>query len=117
MTMADPQTGAIDAIGAFLAKWLPAIAGSALSLHFVPAGSSRWHAVGTLLGGFVAAVYAGPALAEVVTASARIEAAIVFAYGLFGLAAIGQIWLALSDLQAASIVRDLLRKWFGLGGQ
>lgn len=117
MTIADHQTGTLDAAGAFLAKWLPAIAGSALSLHFVPAGSSRWHAVMTLLGGFVAAVYAGPALAEVVTASARIEAAIVFACGLFGLAAIGQMWLALSDLQAASIVRDLLRKWFGLGGQ
>lgn len=115
--MSDPQVGFLDAIGAFLAKWLPAIAGSALSLHFVPAGSSRWHAVGTLLGGFVAAVYAGPALAEVVTASARIEAAIVFACGLFGLAAIGQMWLALSDLQAATMLRDLLRKWFGIGGQ
>lgn len=115
--MADAQVGVLEAAGAFAAKWLPAIAGSALSLHFIPAGSSRWHAVGTLLGGFVAAVYAGPALAEVVTATSKIEAAIVFACGLFGLAAIGQLWLALSELQAASILRDLLRKWFGLGGQ
>lgn len=115
--MADAQVGVLEAAGAFAAKWLPAIAGSALSLHFIPAGSSRWHAVGTLLGGFVAAVYAGPALSEVVTATSKIEAAIVFACGLFGLAAIGQLWLALSELQAASILRDLLRKWFGLGGQ
>lgn len=115
--MADAQVGVLEAAVAFAAKWLPAIAGSALSLHFIPAGSSRWHAVGTLLGGFVAAVYAGPALAEVVTATSKIEAAIVFACGLFGLAAIGQLWLALSELQAASILRDLLRKWFGLGGQ
>lgn len=115
--MADAQVSVLEAAGTFAAKWLPAIAGSALSLHFIPAGSSRWHAVGTLLGGFVAAVYAGPALAEVVTATSKIEAAIVFACGLFGLAAIGQLWLALSELQAASILRDLLRKWFGLGGQ
>lgn len=115
--MADAQVGVLEAAGVFAAKWLPAIAGSALSLHFIPAGSSRWHAVGTLLGGFVAAVYAGPALAEVVTATSKIEAAIVFACGLFGLAAIGQLWLALSELQSASILRDLLRKWFGLGGQ
>lgn len=114
--MAD-QVSVLEAAGTFAAKWLPAIAGSALSLHFVPAGSSRWHAVGTLLGGFVSAVYAGPALAEVVTATSKIEAAIVFACGLFGLAAIGQMWLALGELQFATILRDLLRKWFGLGGQ
>jgi hypothetical protein len=111
------QTGVLEATGAFIAKWLPAIAGSALSLRFVPAGSSRWHAGGALIGGFVAAVYAGPAIAEVVTATAKVEAAIVFTCGLFGLAAIGQMWLALGELQAASIVRDLIRKWFGLGGQ
>lgn len=115
--MADAQVSVLEAAGTFVAKWLPAIAGSALSLHFVPSGSTRWHAVGTLAGGFVAAVYAGPAIAEVVTASARAEAAIVFACGLFGLAAIGQLWVALGELQAATLIRDLLRKWFGLGGQ
>ena len=114
---AEPQVGMLEALGALVTKWLPAIAGAALSLHFVPAGSSRWHSIGTLGGGFIAAVYAGPALAEVVTALVKIEAAIVFACGLFGLAAIGQVWVALGELQLATMLRDLLRKWFGIGGQ
>lgn len=114
---ADPQIGLWEGVGAFASKWLPAIAGSAVSLRFIPEGSGKAHVVWTLLGGFVSAVFAGPAVAEALEATPRIEAAIVFACGLFGLAAIGQFWLALKDLQLATLMRDVLRKWFGVGGQ
>lgn len=114
--MADAQVSVLEAAWTFAAKWLPAILGSAISLRFIPAESSKPHAIGTMLGGFVTAVYAGPAIAEVVSASARIEAGIVFACGLFGLAAIGQMWLALKDIELATIAKDAIRKLLGLGG-
>jgi hypothetical protein len=112
---AEPQS-IWDALSALVAKWLPAVAGSAISLRFVPAGSSRAHVATTLLGGIVAAVFAGPAVAEVFEATPKLEAAIVFTCGLFGLAAIGQAWVGLKDLQIGQLARDVLRKWFGVGG-
>jgi hypothetical protein len=112
---AEPQD-IWSTLGALVAKWLPAVAGSAISLRFVPAGASRAHVISTLLGGVVAAVFAGPAVAEVVEATPKLEAAIVFACGLFGLAAIGQFWLMVKDFPLGALARDVLRKWFGVGG-
>lgn len=114
--MPGDQQGVWEALTALASKWLPAVAGSAISLRFVPAGSSRAHVATTLLGGIVAAVFAGPAVAEVFEATPKLEAAIVFTCGLFGLAAIGQAWVGLKDLQIGQLARDVLRKWFGVGG-
>lgn len=114
---ADPQIGFLEALGALSAKWLPGAVGAAISLRFTPPDSGRAHMASTLLGGFACAIYAGPAIAAVIeVSSVRVEAGIVFACGLFGLAAIGQLWVALAELQPAVLLRDLLRKWFGIGG-
>lgn len=113
---ADPQVGALEVLLTLAAKWLPGIGGAAISLRFLPDDASRSHKLSTFAGGAVSAIYAGPAIAEIAhVSSGHVAAGIVFACGLFGLAAIGQFWEAIKQLELGVILRDVVRKVFGLG--
>lgn len=113
---AEPQAGVWEALLAFASKMLPATVGAAISLKFLPEGATKVQAAFTLLGGVSTAAFAGPAVAELVSASPSIAAVLNFAIGLFGLAVIGQLWAAIRDVQAGSILKDAIRKFLGLGG-
>lgn len=114
---ADPQPGFWDTAVTAFAKLWPGLAGAVVALRWLPVETTRLDRFVAALGGFAAAANLGPALAEVVgVSSVRVEAGIVFAVGLFGMAIAGEVITAVKDVQAAGIIRDLIRKFFRLGG-
>lgn len=115
--MPAEQPGIWDTAVAAFAKLWPGLAGAIVALRWLPVETTRLDRFLAAIGGFAASANLGPAIAEVVgVASVRVEAGVIFATGLFGMAIAGEVIQAVKEVQAASIVRDLIRKFFRLGG-
>ena len=115
---ADPQAGGLwDAVLLAASKLWPGLAGALVALRWLPVETTRTDRFFAAIGGFVAAANLGPAISDVVgISSQRVEAGIVFATGLFGMAVAGEILATLKQLQLAEIARDAIRKIFRIGG-
>lgn len=114
---AEPQPGLWDTVLQAAAKLWPGLAGALVALRWLPVDSTRWDRFFAAIGGFVAAANLGPAISDIVgISSQRVEAGIVFATGLFGMAVAGEILATLKQLQLAEIARDAIRKIFRIGG-
>ena len=114
---AEPQPGFWDTVTQMAAKLWPGLAGAVVALRWLPVETTRVDRAIAAVGGFAAAANIGPALAEVSgVASVRVEAGIVFAVGLFGMAVAGEIISTVKQLQLAEIARDAIRKIFRIGG-
>lgn len=114
---ADPQPGLLDTAVTAFAKLWPGLAGAIVALRWLPVETTRTDRFFAAIGGFVTAANLGPAISDGVgISSQRVEAGIVFAVGLFGMAAAGELISTLKELQLAEFVRDALRKIFRIGG-
>jgi hypothetical protein len=112
--MPGEQHGVLDTVAQAAAKLWPGLAGALVALRWLPVESSRMDRAIAAVGGFAAASNIGPALAEVSgVASVRVEAGIVFAVGLFGMALAGEVIRALKDAQLGAIIGDWLRRLLG----
>lgn len=88
---AEPQPCFWDTVTTWAAKLWPGLAGAVVALRWLPVETTRVDRAIAAVGGFAAAANIGPALAEVSgVASVRVEAGIVFAVGLFGMASAGE---------------------------
>lgn len=115
--MSDPGSGGlIEVSSVLLAKIGSGVAGSLAALRWLPKESTWADRLASLAGGIAAATILGPAIAEVANASTRIEYAIVFVVGLFGMAVIGELMTAIREVQLATIARDAIRKILRIGG-
>ena len=115
--MAGEQQGIWDAVATAAAKLWPGLAGALVALRWLPVETTRTDRFFAAIGGFMAAANLGPAISEIVgISSQRVEAGIVFAVGLFGMAVAGELISTLKELQLAEFVRDALRKIFRIGG-
>ena len=113
--MAQVDEGTLTAIGAALAKLAPGILGSLISLRALPVGATWGDRFTAFVGGVGASMYVGPALTEWAgISSARIEAGIGFAVGLFGMVVVGELVSTFRELGLAQILRDWLRKILGV---
>lgn len=113
--MADASPGVIEATTVLAAKLGSGLLGSLLSLRWMPTETTKLDRFIAVLGGFAAAALVGPAIAEVSGVhSARIENAIVFAVGLFGMTVVSELMVVVKEVGLPAIVRDLARKVFGL---
>lgn len=114
--MAADQQGIWDTVAQAAAKLWPGLAGALVALRWLPVETTRTDRFFAAIGGFVAAVNLGPAISDAVgISSQRVEAGIVFAVGLFGMAVAGELISTLKELQLAEFVRDALRKIFRIG--
>lgn len=112
--MAAEQQGIWDTVAQAAAKLWPGLAGAVVALRWLPVETTRVDRAIAAVGGFAAAANIGPALAEVSgVASVRVEAGIVFAVGLFGMALAGEVIRALKEVQLGTIVGDWLRRLLG----
>ena len=111
---AEPQPGLWDTVAQAAAKLWPGLAGALVALRWLPSETTRLDRAIAAIGGFAAAANVGPALAEVSgVASVRVEAGIVFATGLFGMALAGEVLRALKEIQLGTIIGDWLRRLLG----
>lgn len=114
-SMAESMRDWIPALGTFLAKWGAGIAGSIVSLRFLPAGTSRANRLFAFAGGVLCVLYVAPAILDVFSVeSARIGALIQFVTGLLGMASAGDFSAAVSQLELAGIAKEWLRRKAGL---
>lgn len=112
--MAADQQGIWDTVVQAAAKLWPGLAGALVALRWLPVDSTRWDRFFAAIGGFVAAANLGPAISDIVgISSQRVEAGIVFAVGLFGMALAGEVIRALKEVQLGTIVGDWLRRLLG----
>lgn len=113
--MGQVDDGTMAALGAAAAKLAPGILGSLISLRALPMGSTWSDRFAAFVGGVGASMYVGPALTEWAgTSSARIEAGIGFAIGLFGMVVVGELVTTFRELGLAQILRDWIRKVLGI---
>jgi len=103
------------AVGAFLAKWGAGIAGSVLSLRFLPTGTSKTSRAFAFGGGVLCVIYAAPAMVDVFGVDSPCRQSLIqFVTGLLGMSAAGELWSTLSQLGAARLARDWIRARLGL---
>lgn len=115
--MAGEQQGLWDTVAQAAAKLWPGLAGALVALRWLPVDTTRADRFFAAIGGLVAAANLGPAISEIVgISSQRVEAGIVFAVGLFGMAVAGELIQTVRELQLAALARDAIRKIFRIGG-
>lgn len=114
--MADASPGIVEATTLAAAKLGSGLAGSLLALRWIPKESGWLDRLTAFVGGLSAAMFVGPAIAEISNASATIEYAIVFVVGLFGMAAVGQLMETIKEIGLPAIARDFIRKFLRIGG-
>lgn len=113
--MGQVDDGTLAALGAAAAKLAPGILGSLISLRALPMGSTWSDRFAAFVGGVGASMYVGPALTEWAgISSARIEAGVGFAIGLFGMVVVGELVTTFRELGLAQILRDWIRKVLGI---
>lgn len=115
--MAAEQQGLWDTVAQAAAKLWPGLAGAVVALRWLPVETTRVDRFFAAIGGFMAAANLGPAISDVIgIGSQRVEAGIVFATGLFGMAVAGELISTIKELQLAALARDAIRKIFRIGG-
>jgi len=83
----------------------------------LPAESTRLDRFFAALGGAAAAVNLAPAAAELMgIASVKVEAGVIFMTGLFGMTIAGSLIAAIRQLELASFIMDVWKKFFRVGG-
>jgi hypothetical protein len=104
-----------DAVMAALAKYGPGLAGSFLSLRFLPKDATFSDRLWASVGGVASAFFLTPAVVEVAgVASARVEGSMGFLAGVIGMALLGQLAAAVREVRLVSILTDALRSRLGL---
>lgn len=105
----------MDAFGALAAKYGPGLAGSILSMRFMPAGATVLDRTSAAIGGFVAAVQVAPAIIDwAAVTSPRLGGGIEFLVGLFGMAVVGELTAAIREVHFSDLVSAWVRKRLGL---
>jgi len=99
-------------IGVKLMHWAAAFVGAICSLSFM-AEMSIVARVSSLVVGFAAAIFIGPGIAELVGASERVTAFVVFLIGLLSMAIIPAMQATAAKIP--SDIWDLVRERFGGG--
>lgn len=100
------MTGFLETLGL---KWLPLAAGffgALISLKFIE-GLSIWQRASTVLAGAVIAAYCTPLTVEVLSLSAKLEGAVAFLGGLFGMSIAGAMIKAIPEWVAAAKAKYL----------
>lgn len=95
------MNGILEALGL---KWMPLVAGffgSLISLKFID-GLTIWQRASTVFAGAVIAAYCTPLTVNVLGLSGKLEGAVAFLGGLFGMALVGAAMKAIPDWLAAA---------------
>lgn len=101
------MTAFLEALGL---KWLtlaPGFVGAMISLKFID-GLNIWQRGSTVLAGTIAAAYCTPLVVEVMSLSPKLEGAVAFLGGLFGMSIVGAAITAIPEWVSAA-----KRKWLG----
>lgn len=114
--MADANPGVVEVTTVLAAKLASGLLGSLAALRWMPKESTWSDRLVALASGIATAVIVGPAIAEISNASTTIEYAIVFVVGLFGMAVVGELMLAIKEIGLPAIARDFIRKLLRIGG-
>lgn len=110
-----PDDGVMAAISVLLAKLGPGIAGSVISIKFMPVGATWSARFFSLVGGVAASAYLAPAIGDWLgVSSARIEAGMGFLVGSLAMVVLGEATQAVHEAQVGRAVRGWLRKRAGL---
>lgn len=97
----------LEAIGLKGITLVAGFFGAVVSLRFID-GLNAWSRITTVLAGTVAAAYCTPLAVEYLTLSPKLEGAVAFLAGLFGMSVVGSIIKALPEWIAAA-----RQKWLG----
>lgn len=84
-------------LGLKKAALLAGFVGSIVSLRFVTELHGAWSRASMVVCGTLTAAYVSPALAEVMSVSARVEHGLTFAVGLFGMSMAGALLAFVRD--------------------
>lgn len=99
-----------ETLGAMGLKWItlvPGLVGALISLKFID-GLSLWQRASTVVAGALVAAYCTPLTVELLTLSPKMEGAIAFIGGLFGMSIAGAAITAIPEWVAAA-----RKKWLG----
>lgn len=108
--MAADSTPFLETALAVAWKVIPGTVGALVSLRWVP-GETFLQRSGAVAGGVAAAVFLAPALTEMAgIVSPKIDAAIAFGLGLFGVTAFHEMAKMMRELELAATARAALRK-------
>lgn len=108
--MADTNPTVWESALAALWKLWPGIAGALIALRWQPAEATRFDRAVSAVSGFLAAIYVAPLIVEVANVSSyRIESGIVFLTGLFSMVVVGEIMLAIKNMELGTILGDWIR--------
>lgn len=103
------MTGFFEALGLKWVTLVPGFVGALISLKFID-GLTMWQRATTVLAGAIAAAYCTPLTVELLSLSPKIEGAIAFLGGLFGMSIAGASIKAIPEWLAAAKAR-----WIGGG--
>lgn len=113
----DPQPDTYGPLTGIAGKIIAGLLGAIVSLRWLPVEMTKLGRAVSVLGGFGAAMFVGPMIAELVeVTTSRGEAGIIFLSGLFGMMFAGEVISALKEAQIGPLLRDWLRKLFRVGG-
>lgn len=113
----DTPPDTLGPLAAAAAKFGPGLLGALASLRWLPPEMKRLGRAVSTVGGFSAAMYVGPMIAEITSVSSvKGEAGIIFLTGLFGMIFAGELISAIKEAQLGPLLRDWLRRFFRLGG-
>jgi hypothetical protein len=97
------------ALGVKKAGLIAGFVGAIVSLRFVNEANNCWsNRIFMAIAGTMAAAYVTPGIAEFLGASERVESAMAFGFGLFGMTLAGAIVAQLRELKIA----DAIVTWF-----
>ena len=115
MPMQGDHESLAETLGALLAKLGPGILGSIAALRGLPPDATWGQRLTAFLGGAAAAYYVAPALYEWTGgSSASIEGFLAFVVGTFSMVVIGELTIAIREVQLAPILRDAIRRFLRL---
>lgn len=100
------MTGWLEALGL---KWMtlaPGLIGAVVSLKFVD-GLGLWQRATTVLAGALVAAYCSPLTVDLLSLSPKMEGAIAFLGGLFGMSVAGALIKAIPEWVAAARAKFL----------
>jgi len=109
--------GVWDTVVQWLGRFWPGVLSSIIALRWLPAESTRLDRFFAALGGAAAAVNLAPAAAELMgITSVKVEAGVIFMTGLFGMTIAGSLIATIRQLELASFITDVWKKFFRTGG-
>lgn len=98
---------ALAALGLSKPATIGGLVGAIVSLKFIE-GLTIFQRAGTVLGGMLSAAYVTPLVIQVIELSTRLESAVAFLVGVFGMSIAAAIMKAIPELVAAA--RDRIGK-------